>query len=172
MNCDDMHTAKEVIEELRQCKLRFHPTMELLYQSNPTLVPMRNFDIEIYLNHHYKVEEIRSIADADAETVNLVDMDAVCGSSNLEIENDVTPYLGPLNEQDSISIQDTNYPRSTLSTINISKTYRPNFSESSSNLVQITPAPSIKSSKTPYISNSKSAPYQSTWSNINVSMQL
>ena len=37
------------------CKLKFEPTRELLYQSNPTLIPMRQFDIEQYVNHHYEV---------------------------------------------------------------------------------------------------------------------
>eukprot|EP01083_Nonionella_stella_P138221 420626_1 len=35
--------------------------MELLYQSNPTLIPMRGFDFEMYLNHHYAEKETTTL---------------------------------------------------------------------------------------------------------------
>ena len=31
--------------------------MELLYQSNPSLIPMRQFDLEMYVNHHYEINQ-------------------------------------------------------------------------------------------------------------------
>ena len=34
--------------------------MELLYQSNPTLIPMRGFDMEMYVNHHYEIQQEES----------------------------------------------------------------------------------------------------------------
>eukprot|EP01084_Bolivina_argentea_P079983 144932_1 len=55
MYCD---SADRVVEELVTSQLKFNPTMELLYQSNPTLIPMRGFDFEMYLNHHYAEKEV------------------------------------------------------------------------------------------------------------------
>eukprot|EP01084_Bolivina_argentea_P298132 513708_1 len=43
-----------IIEEINACKLKFNPTMEIIYQSNPTLIPMKSFDFETYINQHYK----------------------------------------------------------------------------------------------------------------------
>eukprot|EP01083_Nonionella_stella_P016590 46344_1 len=39
--------------------------LELLYQSNPTLIPMKGFDFEMYINQHYKHDDDDKESDAD-----------------------------------------------------------------------------------------------------------
>lgn len=39
----------DVINELKENNLKFFPSMEIIKQSNPTLIPMKSFDIERYL---------------------------------------------------------------------------------------------------------------------------
>lgn len=44
--------ADSVIAEISSGELRFQPAMELLFQSNRTLIPMRTFYMNIFLNFH------------------------------------------------------------------------------------------------------------------------
>jgi len=80
--CD---SAESVVEELQTHKLKFNPTMELLYQSNATLIPMRGFDIEAYVHAHYA-----ATVDDDNEDIN----PTLSGDLNLDVDYDapaVTP---------------------------------------------------------------------------------
>ncbi len=43
-----------IIEEINACKLKFNTAMEIIYHSNPTLIPMKSFVFESYINQHYK----------------------------------------------------------------------------------------------------------------------
>lgn len=46
-------TADAVVAELRSNALKFSPSMEILFESNPTLVPMTGFDLKLFVDHHY-----------------------------------------------------------------------------------------------------------------------
>ena len=56
--------------------------MELLYQSNPTLIPMRGFDMEIYINQHYQQEQEPEVDDDDYNNI-------------VEISNDINMHSAP-----------------------------------------------------------------------------
>ncbi len=53
------------LEEYRNARMKFHPTMELFYQSSTTLIPMRAFDMEMYIKHHYQIYYV----DHDSNTI-------------------------------------------------------------------------------------------------------
>eukprot|EP01083_Nonionella_stella_P030953 84828_1 len=61
-----------VVEEILECKLKFNPTMELLYQSNPTLIPMKGFDFEMYINQHYTHED-----DGESDELDALETDEI-----------------------------------------------------------------------------------------------
>ncbi len=57
-------TSKEVLEELETPKLKFKPTMEILWQSNPSLVPQTTWDGEVYGDEH-EIEKLQTSRDED-----------------------------------------------------------------------------------------------------------
>lgn len=49
-------SPEAVAEELATNALRFVPSKEVLFQSNPSLIPMTTFDLDVFVDHHYSAE--------------------------------------------------------------------------------------------------------------------
>jgi len=58
---DRTQSVDVVLEELKSNALRFAPSMEILFQSNPTLIPMAGFDLDLYVEHHYNADIVRKV---------------------------------------------------------------------------------------------------------------
>eukprot|EP01084_Bolivina_argentea_P158480 276062_1 len=67
----------DVIDEIAYNELKYAPTMEILWQSNPSLIPMRRFDMNQYhaengYNTEYIVEATSTILEAEADECELI----------------------------------------------------------------------------------------------------
>jgi len=58
---DRTQSVDVVLEELESNALKFKPSMEILFQSNPTLIPMTGFDLDLYVDHHYNADIVRKV---------------------------------------------------------------------------------------------------------------